>query len=451
MVLPYVRSATRRLVNRLRWRRAQSADSDARPKRLRWPWAVALAAAILGVFFWRTSARILAEPVTLAYGPMTPAFAESLGPLLGAEFTSGNAVRLFSNGDEFFPAMLKDIRAAKKTVTLEVYIWSSGIISNQFIDALSDRAKAGVKVHVLVDGMGSLKFKDEDQKRLLDSGVEFVMYGREHWWELKPDINHRTHRKLLVVDGRVGYTGGMCVDDAWLGNAENTDRWREIQLRAEGPVVHQMQSVFATNWLQTTGRMLVGPDYFLPNNSAGPAIAQCYKSGPDEDPENARVSYMLAIAAARKSIRIAHAYFVPDELAIKMLVDARQRGVEIEVIVPAVNDSRFGRAAARSRWGKLLEAGVVFNQYKPAMYHPKMMIVDEEFVTIGSVNFDNRSFRINDEANVNVLNQELARSALRLFESDRKASEQLTLEAFNARPWWQKLVDYFCGLFRSQL
>jgi cardiolipin synthase len=244
----------------------------------------------------------------------------------------------------------------------------------------------------------------------------------------------------------------MCVDDRWLGNAESHEVWREIQLQVEGPVVRQMQAVFATNWVQTTGRLLTGRDYFPaePAPRQG-ALAMCYKSGPNEDPENARISYLMAIAAARKSIRISHAYFVPDDLAIDMLLDARHRGVHVEVIIPAKNDSAFGRAASRSRWDRLLAAGVEFHAYEPAMYHAKVMIVDDVFMTIGSVNFDNRSFGINDEVGVNVVDPEVARAGLRLFEADLKASRSLTLEEFRARPWWQKQVDRFCGLFRSQL
>lgn len=423
-----------------------------RNPRLKWYWVVGIVLAVLGYYFWSTSARIVSEPMELAYGPGDPVFAGSLGPLLGAEFTGGNQVDLLVNGDEFFPAMLEDISRARKTITFESYIWSSGEISDRFIEALTERAQAGVKVHVLVDGMGTLKFADQDQRRLLEAGVEFLMYGREHWYEFKPNINHRTHRKLLIVDGRIGYTGGMCVDDSWTGNATERDKWRETQLRVEGPVVRQMQSVFNTNWVQTTGRLLMGPDYFpareTPRNGS---LAQCYKSGPNEDPEHARMSYMLAIAAARKSLLISHAYFIPDDLAVDMLLAALRRGVQVKVIIPEHNDSRFGRAASRSRWGRLLEAGVEFYQYEPAMYHCKVMIVDNTFLTIGSVNFDNRSFGINDEVNVNVLDPAVVRAGRRIFEDDLRHSRPLTYEEFLARPWWQKLIDHFCGMFRSQL
>jgi cardiolipin synthase len=435
-------------------RKRRPAPASAQPVRPRRRWFAIAALLLVGValYFWSTSARIVNQPVELVFGPADPLFADSLGALLGAEFTNGNRVKLLVNGDEFFPAMLEDIARAKKSITFESYIWSSGEISNRFIAALAERAQQGVKVHVLVDGMGTLKFDDADQHKLLDAGVEFIMYGREHWYQFKTDINHRTHRKLLIIDGRVGYTGGMCVDDLWLGNADQPQRWRETQLRVEGPVVRQMQSVFVTNWVQTTGRLLIGRDYFPAGEPLQEAsLAQCYKSGPHEDPENARVSYLVAIAAARKSIRISHAYFVPDDLALEMLLAARARGVQIQVIIPARNDSRFGRAASRSRWGRLLEAGVEFHAYEPAMYHCKMMTVDDVFLTIGSVNFDNRSFGINDEVNINVLDANATQAARRIFDDDLKHSRPLTFEEFRSRPWWQKVLDHFCGLFRSQL
>lgn len=408
--------------------------------------------AIFAVFFWFTSARLINKHVELPITVGEPAFAESLGPLLGAEFSDGNRVELLVNGDEFFPAMLKAIGEARRTITLETYIWASGEVSDRFIEALSERARAGVRVHVLGDGVGVKNLVDEDRQRLLDAGVRLHVYAREHWYEIKPNINHRTHRKVLVVDGLVGFTGGMCIDDKWAGDADSTDRWRETQVRLEGPVVRQMQAVFATNWMQTTAELLFGPDYFPRTDGRwGGALAQCYKSGPDEAPENARVGYLAAIAAARRTIQIANAYFVPDDLMVDMLVAARQRGVRVQIIVPGINDSRFGRAASRSRWGKLLEAGVEFHSYQPAMFHAKTMMVDDVFTTIGSTNFDNRSFGINDEINVNILDADVARRCREIFDDDLADSRPVTLTDYNRRPFYIKGADWFCGLFRSQL
>ncbi len=420
---------------------------------LRWHWGFVLlgVAMVLGAYFWYVSARLLQQPFEIDFGPDNPSFPAAMGPLLGADFTGGNTVQPLLNGDGFFPVMLDEIRHAQHTILLETYIWAPGKISDQFIAALAERARHGVKVHVLLDGMGTLKFRHEDKKPMLDAGVEVLTYGRQHWYEIKPDINHRTHRKILVVDGKVGFTGGMCIDDKWLGDGRTADHWRETQVRVEGPAVRQMSAVFAANWMQTSGKLLLGTDYFPRLEAVGHIPALCFKSGPGEGAESARISYLLAIAAARKSIDIEHAYFVPDDLAVQMLLDARHRGVRIRVIVPAKNDSRFGRAASRSRWTKLIAAGVEFYQYQPALLHAKTMSVDDTFVTVGSVNFDNRSFSINDEVALNVLEPAFGRSFRRIFENDLARSTPLTREEFEGRPFYVKAADYFCGLFRSQL
>lgn len=440
----------------LRRRREAQPRSEAHQKRAaknrHWFWASVVLGivVVLGAFFWKTSARLLQDPIVIDYGPLDPPFPSAMGPIVGAEFVGGNTVELLVNGDQFFPSMLRAIKAAKKTITLETYIWTPGHVSEDFIFALIERARAGVKVHVLVDGMGTLKFKDDDRDRLREAGVEIFKYGREHWWEVKPNINHRTHRKILVIDGRIGFTGGMCIDDSWAGNAENEKVWRETQIRIEGPAVRQMQAAFASNWLQTTSHLLLGDGYYPRIESVGSTPAHVYKSGPNEGPEYVRLGYLFAIAAARRSIDIANAYFVPDDLAIEMLVAARQRGVKVRVIVPAINDSKMGRAASRSRWGPLLEAGVEIYRYLPAMYHPKTMSVDDVFVTVGSANFDNRSFAINDEVTMNVLDRRIAADHKRMFEADLKRSSVYTFSEYEARPFYIKAADYVSGLFRSQ-
>lgn len=404
---------------------------------------------VLGLLIYTSSAKILKEPIVSTVAVSDSLFPGFVGPLLGADFLEGNTVEPLINGKEIFPAMLAAIREAKKSITLESYIWASGTVSDQFCAALIERAQHGVKIHALVDGAGNLKLKLSDVDRMKAAGIEFVVYGRERWYHLKLDVNHRSHRKLLIVDGKVGFTGGVCIDDTWLGDGDNPGVWRETQARITGPVVRQMQAVFTKNWLQTTSRLLTGPDYFPEAQSTGGADAHCFMSGPNELPENARLSYLLAIASARKHIQLSHAYFIPDDLAIEMLLAARQRGVKVEVIVPFKNDSRFGRAASRSRWGRLLEAGVEFHYYLPSLYHCKMMIVDDTFMTLGSVNFDNRSFSINDEVNINVVDRGTVRAFQRSFANDMAKSKPLTFEEFVDRPLYLKLADHFCGMFRA--
>lgn len=429
---------------------ASDSSTHRRGHRSRW-WILVGAIVLCGAYFWLTSAHGLTVPIhNKAYGPGTAEFSLALGPMLGADFLAGNVIQTLINGDQFFPAMLVAIRGAKQTITLETYIWAPGKISDEFVEALSERARNGVKVHVLMDGMGTLKFRREDRERMERVGIELVKYGREHWYQIKPNISHRTHRKLLIVDGRVGFAGGMCIDDSWMGNADSPKVWRETQVRVEGPVVLQMQAVFATNWLQTTARLLIGPEYFPETKRAGSSRAQCIKSGPGEGLESIRMSYLATIAAAQKSIEIANAYFVPDDLAIDTLVEARKRGVRIRVIVPAITDSRFGRAVSRSRWGKLLAAGVEFHEFLPAMFHAKTMVVDDVFVTVGSANFDNRSFTINDEDALNVIDPAVARDLLKAFDDDLKKSRPVLREEFEKRSIFIRIADHVCGVFRSQ-
>jgi cardiolipin synthase len=422
------------------------------PLRVSTPWIIIGTLVVgLALLIYRSSANILKTPIETTISVGDSDFRDSVGPLLGAEFVGGNTVKPLVNGREFFPAMLDAISKARKSVCIESYIWSSGKVSDKFIAALIDRAKAGVKVHALVDGAGDFKMSLSDIDRMKAAGVEFVVYAREHWYQIKPNINHRTHRKLLIVDGKVGFTGGVCIDDTWTGDANEEGHWRDTQARVEGPVVREMQAVFAANWLQTTSRLLMGPNYFPDTGRPGDARVDCFKSGPDESPENARMSYLLAIASAKKSIRLSHAYFVPDDLAIDMLIRAHQRGVKIDVIVPLKNDSRFGRAAARSRWGKLLAAGVNFYQFEPCMYHCKIMIVDDIYTTMGSINFDNRSFSINDEANINIIDAGVAADFIKSFNDDLAHSKPLTLQEFRDRPFYIKIADHIAGTLRSQL
>ena len=404
-----------------------------------------------GIVFNATTKKKIGEPIVTEYGIHEPAFRNSISHLIGTPLIESNQVTTYINGKEFFPAMLESINSAKRSITFETYIWESGNIGSKFVDALSAKAAEEVKVHVIVDGMGTLKLKDEDQDKMKAAGVEFVMFARDRWYKIKPDLNHRTHRKLLVIDGKVGFMGGACIGDKWDGDAPSTEFWRDTHYKIEGPVVGQMQGIFAENWLQTTRKVIEGPDYFPAIERKGNMLVQCFKSGPKEGAEAARLVHLYAIAAARKNIRLAHAYFVPDALSVDMLIDARKRGVEVEVIIPGETDSKIGKAAARSRWEELASAGVKFYEYKKALLHTKLMIVDDAFVSAGSVNYDNRSFALNDEANFNVLNREFALEQLKMFEQDREDSEELTFEELAGRPKLQKFADACAGLLRSQL
>jgi len=378
-------------------------------------------------------------------------FVRAMGNLLGPPLVPGNSVVELINGDRIFPSMLEAIRSARRSITFETYIYWSGKIGEEFAEALCERARAGVKVHVLLDWVGSGAIDDAYLERMEQAGVQVERYRPLAWYTLAR-VNHRTHRKLLVVDGRIGFTGGVGIGDKWLGDAQDPDHWRDTHFRLEGPAVAQMQAAFLDNWLKTHAEVLHGEDYFPALAASGEVAAQVFKSSSREGSESVRMMYLLSIAAARESILLSASYFVPDDLALEMLVEARRRGVRIEVILPGpIMDSQFTRRASRARWGDLLESGVLIYEYQPTMYHCKVMIVDGVWVSAGSTNFDNRSFRLNDEANLNVLDRRVARALTETFEADRARSRRITLEEWRRRPWREKLMEHGAALFRSQI
>ena len=391
------------------------------------------------------------HPIAHRYDTHDPRFRRAMSHLLGPPIVPGNRVTTLLNGDQSFPAMLEAIRSARHSITLEAYIFWPGTVGTTFAAALAERARAGVATHLILDGLGSQKLGDELIEGMRRAGVQVVTFRPVRWYTLDR-VNHRTHRKLLVVDGRVGFTGGLGIADLYQGHAQDKDHWRDGQFRVEGPVVGQLQAAFLDNWIETGGALLDGTDYFPPLDSAGSAWAQAVHSSPGGGTENLRLMYLLAIASAGRTIRIANPYFVPNTLAVEMLVAARRRGVEVEILVPGpITDAGLVRRASRRKWGPLLEAGVRIYEYQPTMYHNKLMVVDDYWVSVGSTNFDNRSFRLNDEANLNVLDGAFAREQAEVFAQDRARSREVTLEAWRGRPITERLEEMVAWLLRRQL
>jgi cardiolipin synthase len=404
----------------------------------------------LVVVNWGPDEERLEQPIEHAYGVHDAQFARSIGSLLGPPLLDGNAVTELLNGDQIFPAMLAAIRAAEKTICFETYIYWRGEVGRRFTDALAERARAGVRVHVLVDWVGA-KVDEDMLAEMRGAGVEFEFFRPLRWYNLDR-INNRTHRKFLVVDGKVGFTGGVGVADHWLGNAQDKDHWRDTHFRLEGPAVTQMQAGFMDNWSRTTGVLLHGDAYFPPLSPAGTARGQVVRSSPDDGSEATHILYMLSLASARRRIYIANSYFLPDDIAVRTLVAARKRGVDVQVIVPGpIIDTGITRRASRARWGPLLEAGIEIHEYLPAMYHCKVLVVDDLWVSVGSTNFDERSFKLNGEGNLNVLDEAFARRQVETFFQDRARARRITLEEWRNRPWKEKLLERAANLLGAQL
>jgi cardiolipin synthase len=439
------------------------ASSDGRPSGARRFWnrkrmivafvvgaLLAVVVTVLAMNFM-TGEKEIQRSLEHRYAVDDPQFVRELGILLGPAIVAGNRIENLENGAEIFPAMLEAVRGAKQTINFETYIYWSGTIGKEFAEALEERARAGVKVHVLIDWVGSQKMEDSLVDEMKAAGIEVQLYHPLHWYNLGR-MNNRTHRKLLVVDGRVGFTGGVGIADQWDGHAQDPDHWRDSHYRLEGPAVLQMQAAFLDNWIKTTGKVLQGVEYFPPVPPAGDQMAQVFTSSPSGGGDSMALMYLLSITAAEKTIDLSASYFVPDELTRRALRAALERGVKVRIIVPGRHiDAQVVRQASRADWGALLQAGAEMYEFAPTMFHCKMMLVDSKLASVGSTNFDSRSFRLNDEANLNVYDHAFAEKLEDVFEADLKRSKRITYEAWKHRPLRQKITERFSSLLSSQL
>ena len=411
---------------------------------------ITLATVVLAMNFMTGEKRI-EHRIERIYPLEDPRFRYELGLLLGPPFVGGNMHTALRNGDEIFPSMLQAIQSAQASITFETYIYWAGDIGRAFADALAAKARSGVKTHVLLDWVGSAKIDKALLDEMESSGVQIKKFHPPHWSHLGR-LNNRTHRKLLVVDGKVAFTGGVGIAPEWTGHAQDPKHWRDTHFRVEGPVVGQMQSVFLDNWVKVTGEVLHGPAYFPDLSSPGKGQAQMFSSSPSGGSESMQLMYLLAISGALRSIDLSASYFVPDELTVQALVEAMRRGVKLRIVVPGKYiDSETVRGASRARWGPLLEAGALIAEYQPTMYHCKVMVVDELLVSVGSTNFDNRSFRLNDEATLNIYDTDFARQQRGIFEEDLRMSHPISLAEWVQRPWKEKLAEHVASLLGPQL
>jgi cardiolipin synthase A/B len=393
--------------------------------------------------------RELRAPVVSQLGTSDPEFRRSMSGLYGSNLLGGNRVETLVNGDRIFPAMLEAIRQAQVSINFETYVYWSGRIADEFADALIERAQAGVEVRVMLDWVGSIPMEAGLVQRMEAAGVRIVRFRPLHWYTLDR-INNRTHRKFLIVDGRIGFTGGVGIADDWLGDARGPEEWRETHYRVTGPVVAMMQGAFVSNWVEDTGEVLQGPAFFPPLEPAGDSVAQLVVSSTGSR-NYIHLMLMTVLAAAEQRIRIATPYFVPDDVGLAQLIAARARGVEVDILVPGPETNKPQvRRASRAFWGPLLEAGVRIHEYQPTFLHAKLLVVDEAFVSVGSANFDERSFRLNDEANLNVFDAGFARGQARMFDADVAAARQITLEEWQNRPFLVRVRDWGWSWFRAQ-
>jgi cardiolipin synthase A/B len=383
-----------------------------------------------------------------------PDFLYTLQSTCQAALHHGNAVTVFTNGSSFYPAMLQAIGEATRSINMELYIFQPGKIADQFVAELSSKARQGVTVTIVVDAIGSLSLWGRPLRRLREAGCRVQSYQQLRWYSLAR-LNNRTHRELLIIDGKVAFIGGAGIADWWVYPTFKRLRWhkpwRDTMVRVEGPVVAALQGVAAENWLECCGEILTGPDYFPNLKPAGETTAFVVKSSPSDRATASRVSFQMLMEAADHSIHISTPYFLPDRALRRALVEAAGRGVAITVIVPGRRtDQKWVRLASRRMWGHLLDAGVRIFEYRDTMTHMKLLVADELWCVLGTTNIDNRSFEHNDEVNLALRDRALAKRLLEDYARDIAGSREMSLQRWRRRPLWEKVVGPFVWILERQ-
>ncbi|HTK53445.1 MAG TPA: phospholipase D-like domain-containing protein [Gemmatimonadaceae bacterium] len=372
-------------------------------------------------------------------------FRASIELLTGTKLTCGNYAELCLNGDGTYERLFADLASATQTITLQMYYCQPGKVADRFADAMRDRAKAGVRVLFLLDAFGSAKLTKEYFRSLTDAGVEVAKFRPVNWYQLEKAYA-RSHIRVVVVDGRVGYTGGFGMDDKWLGDGRHKDQWRDTNVRFTGPAVLQLQATFAKGWAEATGELLTGTEMFPPaseDGAGGEMHATLLHTAPTIGSTAAERLLALSIAAARHTLYITNSYFVPDDDFVRLLREAAARGVDVRVLTPGtLNDVKSTWYAGRAQYERLLDGGVRIFWYQPAMIHGKSFVVDGCWASIGTMNFDNRSLAFNDESNLLVLDENFGSSVRAMFLDDLTRSKEVTLEQFRRRPRKDRILEW---------
>lgn len=391
-------------------------------------------------------------PITVGHASFFP----TIEAHTDATIIAGNRIDVLLNGDQTYPAILREIRRAKATITFAEYIYEDGALAQEVAEALAERCRAGVAVHVLLDQFGSSEVPSDIVKKMKEAGchVEFFRRVKAEGiifpWKLL-SFNYRNHRRILVIDGRVGFTGGFGINEAWTGNGRMPEHWRDTNARIEGPVVKYLQAAFAESWLETTGVAIGGEPYFPRFKPLGDVPAQIVKSSPTGGSFQSYMLFLLSISSAKKSILITNPYFIPDKVMTEALVKAAVRGVRVAVLTQAKTDSQLAHTVSRSHYGPLLLGGVQIFEYQVCLLHAKTMVVDGVWGTIGSTNFDNRSFVLNQELNLTVYDHTVAARLEEIFHEDLKYAKQISYKEWKSRGLYERFVDLIAFPVKDQL
>ena len=368
----------------------------------------------------------------------------------------GNSTTLLLNGDQIFPAQLEAIRSARVTISYAQYFYEEGPIGREIAEALAERCGAGVRAHILLDGFGTLAMPAAYRERMTQSGCEVATFrplspltllgvfgfGRD---------NKRNHRRILVVDGKIGFTGGSGVSPKWMGDGRMKGHWRDTDIRIEGPIVSRLQGAFVENWLEATGNVLGGDSYFPPQPRRGSVSAQVVRSSPEGGGFSMYTMFLLAMSSARQSIYITNPYFLPDGRMTRVLAEAPRRGVRVVVLLPGAIDNNIVRHASRSQFGPLLEAGIEIYEYQAGLLHAKTMTVDGIWATIGSTNLDTRSFALNEELNAVLYDKDVAGRLEKIFADDLTYSRKVDYARWRSRGFFNRLLELLSLPVREQM
>lgn len=411
---------------------------------------------LLAIFLILGCAKVLAvrqiPDITLGDASFFPTIeAHTDAPIVG-----GNRIEILLNGDETFPAILRDIGGAKATITFAQYLYEDGSIAREMAEAFAERCRAGVKADILLDSYGSSNAPSAMIGMMRDAGCQVEFFSRIEaagiifpWNFLRYD--YRSHRRILVINGRIGFTGGYGISDLWAGDGRTSEHWRDTNVRIEGPVVRYLQSAFAESWLETTGIAIGGDGYFPRLEPKGKSPAQIVRSSPAGGSFPNYLLFLLSIRSAKKSILITNPYFIPDDVTTEALLKAAARGVRVVVLAPGSLDVQLAYTVSRSHYGPLLHGGVQIYEYKASLIHAKTMVIDDVWATIGSTNFDNRSFALNQELNLTVYDTGLAHRLEEIFQQDLKYSQQVTYEAWQSRGVLTRFFEIFAFPIKEQL
>lgn len=369
-------------------------------------------------------------------------FLEIVEALTDAQLNRTGELEVLTNGPAFYPAELEAIRSAKQSVNLEAYIFQKGDIARQYLEAMTDRARAGVQVNVILDAFGSMGTRKSFFAPLTDAGGKVRWYNGPQWYRLM-HMDNRTHRELMIVDGKIGFIGGAGIADDWSTGTKGNPRWRDSAVRVEGEAVYNLQATFAENWLSTSGELLTGDAYFPHIQCNHPLVAMVVNSTPTiGGSTRARILFQLLLASARHSISITTPYFLPDKNLMQQLCRALERGLRVRILVPGrKSDHIVTRSTSRAGYGELLKAGAEVYEYQPSMIHAKILCIDDLWVVVGSTNFDNRSFGINDEVNLAIRDAAVATRFEHDMALDLEQSRRISLDEWKHRPVTERATE----------